>query len=232
MARRVRVVFLAFLVAFVGIARPVPPDATAAPPFTDVSPADPAYTAINELAARGIIKGCDPQAGMFCPRDSTLRAQMAALIARAMGWDAEDHGNQFTDRCDPNLGCVDDDLWRNVGTLQFRAVAKGYDATTYGPHSPVLQQQVILFISRAMVRRGIWQRRADNAAVYPNLPRNTAAERQDAQDIATYVYYAGSAPDAPGTLAWTTYGQASTRAWFAARSGKSSPNTPSGHRRV
>jgi len=35
----------------------------AAPPFNDVSPNDPAYTAINELAARDIIKGCDAAAG-------------------------------------------------------------------------------------------------------------------------------------------------------------------------
>ena len=32
--------------------------------------------------ARGIIKGCDQQAGLFCPSDPILRAQMAALIAR------------------------------------------------------------------------------------------------------------------------------------------------------
>jgi hypothetical protein len=59
---------------------------SAAPPFGDVSPSDPAYAAINELASRGIIRGCDPEAGRFCPADP---------IARAMGWDEEDHENQF-----------------------------------------------------------------------------------------------------------------------------------------
>ena len=37
---------------------------------------------------------------------------MAALIARAVGWDLEDQGNGFSDR-----NGVDDNLWRNVGTL-------------------------------------------------------------------------------------------------------------------
>ena len=145
------------------------------PAFTDVPTTDPAYTAINALAQRGIIKGCDAVAGKFCPDDPTLRAQMAALIARANGWDAEDHGNQFADRCDPAQGCIDDDLWRNVGTLQFYGVAKGFDPTNYGPHNAVLQQQVILFISRALIERGTWQRQPDNASIYPNLPRDTAA---------------------------------------------------------
>ncbi len=162
--------------------------ASAAAPFSDVPSNDPAYTAINELAARGIIKGCDAAANKFCPGDPTLRAQMAALIARSMQWDTEDHGNQFADRCDAAQGCIDNDLWRNVGTLQFYGVAKGYDPTNYAPHNNVLQQQVILFISRAMFSKGAWQRQSDNPSIYPNLPRSTPAERQDAQDVVTYVY--------------------------------------------
>lgn len=189
--------------------------AVAAPPFGDVPSSDPAYTAINELASRGVIKGCDQAAGTFCPNDPTLRAQMAALIARAMQWDTEDHGNQFADRCDAVQGCIDDDLWRNVGTLQVYGVAKGFDATSYGPHNAVLQQQVILFISRAMVRARAWQRQPDNANIYPNLPRATSAERLDAQDIVTYVFYVGAAPDTQSGAAWGSYAQASTRAWFA-----------------
>src|SRR5689334_24481640 len=50
--------------------------------------------------------------GNFGPDDTTLRAQMAALIARAMGWDGEDHGNPFSDD-----GGINPSLWRNVGTL-------------------------------------------------------------------------------------------------------------------
>jgi len=203
-------VCLSLAVVLAGVALPA-----AAAPFSDVPASDPAYTAITELAARGIIKGCDQAAGRFCPNEPTLRAQMAALIARAMQWDGEDHGTQFADRCDPAQGCIDNDLWRNVGTLQFYGVAKGFDATSYGPHVNVAQQQVILFISRAMVKQGSWQRQPDNAGVYPNLPRGSAAERLDAQDVVTYVHYVGAAPDTQSSTAWGSYAQASTRAWFA-----------------
>jgi hypothetical protein len=209
---RAVLVMVVLLLGVVG-PRPLSPPAASAASFCDVAPGAPYYDAVMQLAARGIIGGYEN--GCFGPNDPTNRAQMAALIARAMGWAGEDHGNQFADRCDPAQGCVDDNLWRNVGTLQYRQVTRGYDATTYGPHNLVVQQQVLLFISRAMVQKGAWQRQADNPAVYPNLPRGTDAERRDAADIATYVHYVGSAPDAPSGISWTTYGQASARAWFA-----------------
>ena len=99
-----------------GAAAPsTPPSATS---FADVAPSDPASTAIDALVERGVIRGCDTATNRFCPADPALRAQMAAMIARAMGWDGENHGNRFTDRCDATQGCIDDDLWRNVGTLQ------------------------------------------------------------------------------------------------------------------
>jgi hypothetical protein len=84
-----------------------------------VAPGTPSAEAIRQLAARGVIRGYAD--GRFGPQDTTLRAQMAALIARAMGWDSQDDGNPFPDR-----GNVDDDLWRNVGTLAFYDVARGY----------------------------------------------------------------------------------------------------------
>ena len=93
------------------------------PTFGDV-PGGKTYTdAVLQLAARDIIRGCDQTATprLYCPADLTLRAQMAALIARASGWDAEDHNNAFPDR-----GPIDDGLWRNIGTVAFYNVARGY----------------------------------------------------------------------------------------------------------
>jgi hypothetical protein len=52
------------------------------PRFNDVPAGDPAAEAIAQLAARGVIRGYDP--ATFGPGDRVLRAQMAALIARAM----------------------------------------------------------------------------------------------------------------------------------------------------
>jgi uncharacterized repeat protein (TIGR02543 family) len=177
----------------------------AVPGFPDVTPGNPAYEAIAQLAARGIIRGYED--GRFGPNDATKRAQMAALIARAMGWDKEDHGNRFPDR-----GSVDADLWRNVGTLAYYNVARGYPDGTYKPTAEVLHAQVASFIARAMVAKGYWQAQPDDPALYPNVPA-TSGHRAD---IATFVYYAGPFPGAPDTTAaWGGWNQPASRAWFA-----------------
>src|SRR5919202_652342 len=100
---------------------PPPPPAPPVQPtaFCDVTPATPYYEAIVELAARGVIRGYEN--GCFGPDDTTLRAQMAAMVARAMGWEAESWPNPF-----PDQGAVDAALWRDVGTLNHYGVALGY----------------------------------------------------------------------------------------------------------
>ena len=175
------------------------------PSFPDVPGEHPNYEAIGQLAARSVIRGY--QDGRFGPEDTTLRAQMAALIARAMGWDQEDHGTPF-----PDQGSVDDDLWRNVGTLAYYNVALGYPDGLYRPTDNVLHAQTISFITRAMVARGAWVKQADNPALYPNVPTRSGHR----QDIATYVYYAGALPGtASPTQPWASWNAPSTRAWFA-----------------
>jgi len=201
----------------------------ARPSFPDVPGSDPAYEAISQLAARGIIHGY--QDGTFGPGDPTLRAQMAALIARAipsvpqsgpgigpLTWAVEAHGNPFTDQ-----GVVDADLWRNVGTLNFYDVAHGYtDAPTcasagvappcYLPTDNVTYVQVISFITRALVTKGYWQEATvDDPDLYPNIP----AASGHRLDVLTY--YQNTQP-IPGTTpggTWATWDQAATRAWFA-----------------
>jgi hypothetical protein len=123
--------------------------------FIDV-PANATY------AARGVI--CGYGDGTFGSGDQTLRAQMAALIARAMGWDAEDWGNTF-----PDKGVVDDALWRNVGTLAHYDVARGYPDGTYDPTGNVLYVQVVAFITRAMVTGGYWAYQPDDISIAPNV---------------------------------------------------------------
>jgi len=160
--------------------------------------------AIDQLAVRGIVKGYAD--GSFGPNDTTLRAQMAALIARAMGWDAEDHGNPFPDR-----GAVDDSLWRNVGTLAFYGVARGYSDGTYDPTAPVLRAQVVSFITRAMVAKGYWAQQPENPALYTDVPVSSGHRG----DLATYVHYVGGLPDVGAGASFTTWDQSSTRGWFA-----------------
>ena len=133
--------------------------------FADAGPGQTGATeAIAQLAARGIIKGCDQAANLFCPTDPTLRAQMAALIVRAMGWGDEDPANPFPDR-----NGVDDELWRAIAILADHGVAKGYGDGTYGTTGPVLNAQVISFITRAMVDAGYWTFQPDDGTIYPNV---------------------------------------------------------------
>ena len=197
----------------------------ARPSFPDVPASDPAYEAIGQLAARGIIHGY--QDGNFGPGDPTLRAQMAALIARAFPsdaqsgpgigpqtWALENHGNPF-----PDQGVVDADLWRNVGTLNFYNVARGYtDADLRRPvpalHLPttVLYAQVISFITRAMVTKGYWQEvTVDDPTLYPNIPARLGASPRRADLLPVHRAIPGTTPDAD----WATWDQPATRAWFA-----------------
>ncbi len=176
------------------------------PVFADVPANAPVAEAIVQLAARGVIKGYGFPDNRFGPDDVTLRAQMAALIARAMGWDGEDYGTPFGDRAG-----TDHDLWRKVGTLAHHGVARGYANGTFNPTDPVLHAQTISFITRAMVAKGYWAPQADNAALYPNVP----AESGHRGDLATFAAYAGDVPGAAATAIWEEWDRPVTRAWFA-----------------
>ena len=182
------------------------------PTFPDYTPTvsyhrDP----VTRLAALGIIRGYED--GRFGPGDRTLRAQMAALIARGMFWDDQDHGNTFPDRCFPG-GCIDDNLWRNIGTLYFYNVARGYADGMYDPTGQVLHAQVISFITRGMVTNGFWVQRPADPTLYGGILNGTGHE----SDVATFLHYTrgvGGIPDYPeggGFAAWDT---PSARVWFS-----------------
>ena len=178
------------------------------PRFPDVAPGLPYFEAINALSERGIIQGYAD--GRFGPDDRVLRAQSAALIARAAGWDAEN----WPDAGFPDRGPIDDALWRAVRTLAHYGVALGYPDGTYDPTGPVLHQQAILFIARALVEKGFW-RLADDTDPYPNLPRGGAREETDRRMVATYVREAGTIPDRPVGQPWADWNTPASRGWYA-----------------
>src|SRR5215210_8015716 len=97
-----------------------------------------------------------------------------------MPWDAEDRGNRF-----PDQGTVDANLWRNVGTLAFYNVARGYPDGRYRPTSSVLYAQVISFITRAMVAQGYWVAQPDTPSLFPDVPASSGHR----EDMATYYTY-------------------------------------------
>ncbi len=180
--------------------------------FSDVGTGTPFNEAITRLAARGVIQGFGD--GTFGPAQPIKRAESAALIARAMGWDAEDHDNPFIDRCDSfsPSNCIDDDLWRNVGTLAFYDVARGYPDRLYYPRDEVSHVQVISFITRAMVAKGYWiQATVDDLGLYPNVPEGSGHRL----DLVTFVQYAGAIPGRPANENWADWNAPASRGWYA-----------------
>lgn len=167
-------------------------DFAQAPGFCDVGSNQRYYNAIVQMSARGIIRGAN---GCFNPSDPVLRAQVAAFIARALPsniyigqtWDSENWPNPFIDQ-----NGVDNNLWRNVATLNHYDVARGYppNYNTFGPTDPVLESQAIAFISRAMVAKGYWAWQPDNSNLYTNVanevaPQGTVVRRHGPPPVAS-----------------------------------------------
>ncbi|HEY8602649.1 MAG TPA: S-layer homology domain-containing protein, partial [Thermomicrobiales bacterium] len=207
------------------------------PAFSDLPSDRSDSAAISELAARGIIRGYGD--GTFGPDDRSLRAQMAALIARAMGY-GDNPTNPFTDRCDPAApsSCVDDELWQRVAQLAARGIARGYaydpaaspndprnlavvatcggapSVPCYAPRDQVLHAQVLSFITRAMISQGYWSPQPSDPALFGGVLNGTGHE----QDVATYIFYTqhgGGVPGYPVSGGFAAWNQPATRGWFA-----------------
>ena len=187
--------------------------------FADTASDRADYDAIVALATRGTILGFN--ATTYGPDQGVQRAQMAALIARATPngpgrastilaqpdctsagtWDCDDWGTSpFVDR----NGLVAS-LWRDVVTLWHYGVARGVDATHYGPNSPVTYAETVAFITRAMERKNYWVAQS-TGPVPPGIPAVFNSEGR------TFTFYAGSPPTLPPGKGWN---DAATRGWFA-----------------
>jgi VCBS repeat-containing protein len=171
--------------------------------FSDLPAGSPAYVAVRELAARGIIRGYGD--GRFGTDDPLLRAQVAALVARSMDWEFEDWGNPFTDQ-----GMVDDNLWRNVGTLNHYNVARGFGDGTYRPIETVNYAQFISLITRSMVAKGYWTMQPDDASRFQSV--GNSGHRQD---LITYQFYVGSFPELTENSSAQAWFSPASRSWTA-----------------
>jgi hypothetical protein len=219
----------------------------AVPAALSDSGGNPYASAIQQLTARGIIHGygaygCQANqvpSPCFGPHDPIKRAEMAALIVRAMttvqayGWPGPASG-AFPDQCnppgpyDPQKQCIDSELWSDVLMLNAHQVARGYTsaaacalvyapAPCYQPFGQVLYVQAISFVSRAMVDAGYWQQQGGGASLFGGAVAGTGNE----DDVATYLHYVGSlpAPTASGVTLGNQHSswvQSATRDWFSA----------------
>lgn len=151
------------------------------PVFSDVSlpPTSEFGVAIYELAGRGIARGSE---GQFRPLNTIVRAEAAALVNRAMGWEDEYGVSAF-----PDQGSIDDVLWDDVETLNEYGVARGFADGTYCPTCEVTQGQMISLITRAMVEKGYWEYKADDGT-FPEVQTSAG----DRRDLITYAFYVPS----------------------------------------
>ncbi len=172
--------------------------------FTDLNPFVPGAGAIWCLADQGIVRGYAPN--RFGPNDRITRAQVAALLCRLLGWTNEEWPNPFTDR-----GGLDAELWRDVGTLAGRGIAKGYADGTFRPNEPVSKVQAISFIARAFVAHGRWTWQ-ERPGCYPNIPASSG-HRQDAE---TFVAHTTGLDGQPYSDPWPDAFTPAPRWWFTA----------------
>jgi hypothetical protein len=189
------------------------------PAFSDVAPSGVAWDAITQLAARGIINGyaadeCAARglaAPCFGPADPVARAQIAALLVRAFGWDT---GQPSGPAPFADLDGVDPELQRAIAILAQRGIAQGYGDGTYGPADEVTHAQAISLIARSMVQAGYWQQvtaAEDDGTFYPNV---TAASGHR-YDLLTFIKYAGTIAERPVTANWPDWQTPASRGWTA-----------------
>ncbi len=97
-------------------------------------------TAIEELAARGIITGYN--ATSFGPNDTMTRAQFATIVVRGLGLPLT-ATNNFTD--------VKAGSWyaSYVGTAYSYGIVNGRTATTFDPEGTIIRQEAAAMVARA-----------------------------------------------------------------------------------
>jgi len=112
--------------------------------FLDVAVANPFYTDIGKLSARGITVGCG--GGNYCPNDPVTRDQMAAFIMRSLGEFSPPAptSQRFPDVPPANV------FYNFIDRLAVLGITVGCGGGNYCPASPVLREQMAAFIMRGL----------------------------------------------------------------------------------
>lgn len=115
--------------------------ADAFPLFPDIA-GSPHEQAITALWKRGVVGGC-LDGTRYCLNRNTTRAEMASLVARAIGL-APQSSNRFTDVSGPHAG--------NINALAAAGIVQGCDERRFCPDQGVTRAQMATFIVQASPR--------------------------------------------------------------------------------
>jgi len=139
---------LAYLRCCFAPARPEEPEGPAdEQTFSDVSATHSYHTAIESMAARGVITGFAD--GSFRPDEPVSRQQFAKMIIRALGLDTTGETCPFGDVAE-SLDAGDPSYPRAyVAVCAAAGITKGLTAGTFAPYADITRQQLITMIARA-----------------------------------------------------------------------------------
>ena len=110
--------------------------------FSDISENDWYYENVMDAANNGYVSGMGD--GTFAPKKATTRAEFAAMIANAMGYEADpDVNSMFPD--------VADDFWGKAA-INFCAqngIISGYEDGTFQPNKAITRQEAAAILNNA-----------------------------------------------------------------------------------
>ncbi|MGI6777200.1 MAG: S-layer homology domain-containing protein [Acetivibrionales bacterium] len=131
--------------------------------------------AVTRLVALGIITGRPD--GTFAPDDTISRAEFAAVVVRALGYDtaagAARGQTRFTD--------VTAEHWASgyINLANSAGIVNGRPDGTFGPNDPVQFEEAITMIVRALG----YEPKAKALGGYPNGYLSIAAEKDITKDV-------------------------------------------------
>jgi hypothetical protein len=114
--------------------------------FPDVSPTNPYYTAITELAGKGVVSGFDN--GNFGPDQAVKRQQFAKMIVLAGDYPvSESDVCPFTDVLISGPGSFFPDNY--IAVCAAKGITVGKTPTRFDPYSEITRLQVVSMVVRA-----------------------------------------------------------------------------------
>jgi hypothetical protein len=120
--------------------------------FLDVRPEHPYWTAVERLAADGIVNGYVVSGGMeYRPGNDLWRWQFAKMICGTLGWTVSESGTTtFKDMGPDNPTSLEPHDY--VAAATAAEIIRGYGDNTFRPYMPISRAQAVTMVVRAWKR--------------------------------------------------------------------------------